>query len=360
MSPMFQTKTLTSPIRMRRTHQSLTKRRLVVDHGGTFSMHRSLQRGIRERLSQDKGQQQTVFEQAVALVREVFPRPNELQQPTPDKWSECQKLLPHLHALHDVYHASNHHIQGSLEFAQLLLDAGMDQFEQGIIVEGLLLLHTAENVLDASSSPALEEHQVMRANIHAMIAIMYDDVGITKREEAWKRRETALSIRQRTFENSKGQARKDEMLVYNSWMEYAISLLHYHRFTDAEPIINKCLAKFREWGSEDDIPFEYAKYYNKIALVRMYQGRFKIAIECAQKGMELMSSTGYNMFTSRFKFDMACIVLQSGDLDRALQIHVEIHQQRIETVGPSNPLSLHSMYAIGAIHELKEDYYEAA
>lgn len=345
---------------MRRIHQSLTKRRLVIDNGTAFSMHRSLQRGIRERLSQDKGQQQTVFEQAVALVREVFPRTNELQQPTPDKWSECQTLLPHLHALRDVYRASNHQIRGLLEFAQLLLDAGMDQFEQAIIHEGLLLLHTAEDVLDACSGPSPQEHQVMRANIHAMIAIMYDDVGISKREEAWKRRQTALSIRQNTFENSKDQSRKEETLVYNSWMEYAISLLHYHRYKDAEPIINKCYSKFRQWGSEDEIPFEYAKYYNKIALVRMYQGKFEIAIECAQKGMQLMSSTGYNMFTSRFKFDMACIILQSGDLDRALQIHEEIHQQRIEIVGPSNPLSLHSMYAIGAIHELKEDYYEAA
>ena len=347
--------------RMRRIRKSLTQRRLVDESEGNISMHRSLQRGIRERLSQDKGQQQTVFEQAVALVREVFPRPNNLQQPTPDKWSECQKLLPHLHALHDVYHASNQNITGSLEFAQLLLDAGMDQFEQGIIHEGLLLLDTAEKVLDASTEPSSsEEHQVMQANIHAMIAIMYDDVGISKREEGWKRREAALRIRQRTFEMSNRQSRKDEMLVANSWMEYAISLLHYHRYTDAEPIINKCLAKFQEWGSEDEIPFEYAKYYNKIALVRMYQGRFEIAIECAWKGMQLMSSTGYSMFMSRFKFDMACIILQSGDLDRALNIYEEIHRQRIETVGPANPLSLHSMYAIGAIHELKEDYLEAA
>ena len=352
--------TLIPIIRMRRIHQSLIRRRLVVETDGNLSMHRSLQRGIRERLSQDKGQQQTVFEQAVALVREVFPRSNELQQPTPDKWSECQKLLPHLHALHDVYHASNQNIIGSIEFAQLLLDAGMDQFEQGIIHEGLLLLHTAEKVLDASTGPSPEDHQVMRANIHAMIAIMYDDVGISKREEGLNRRKTALNIRREIFEKSTNKTRRDEILVYNSWMEYAIALLHYHRFTEAEPIINKCYAKFQEWGTEDDIPFEYAKYYNKIALVRMYQGRFEIAIDCAMKGMQLMGQTGYNLFTSRLKFDMACIVLQSGDLDKALQIHEEIHQQRIETVGPVNQLSLHSMYAIGAIHELKKDYYEAA
>lgn len=346
-------------LRIRRINQSLTKRRLVVWADGSFSMHRSLQQGIREKLAEDKGQQQTVFDQAVALVREVFPLPNELQQPTPDRWSERQRLLPHLHALHDVYHDSQGKIYGSVEFAQLLLDAGMDQFEQGMHNEGLLLLNTAEEVLEATKGSSLEGHEVMRANIHAMIAIMYDDVGIEKREEAMKRRKTALSIRQATFEGSTSRKREDEILVYNSWMEFAISLLHYHRYVDAEPIIEKCLAKFREWDPESKIPFEYAKYYNKIALVRMYQGRFDEAIDLATKGVNLMVQTGYNVFTSRFMFDQACIILQSGEPERALHIHEEIHEQRIELVGPVNPLSLHSMYAIGAIYELKEEFYEA-
>jgi tetratricopeptide (TPR) repeat protein len=307
-------------------------------------------------LSRDKSKQQTVFDQAVTLVREVFPRSNPLQQPMPEKWSECQRLLPHLHALHDVYHKFKPHIKGSLEFAQLLLDAGMDQFERGITHEGLLLLNTAEIVLDASSP---EEQQVMKAGIHAMIAIMYDNTGIEQREEALTRRKFALDIRKRIFEDAETPKRQDEILLYNSWMEYAISLLHYHRYEEAEPIIEKCLIKFCEWGPEEEIPFEYAKYYNKIALIRMYQGRFDEAISLAAQGVQLMEKTGYNLFASRFKFDMACIILQSGDSDRALRAHEEILGQRIEMVGQTNELSLHSFYAIGAIHELKGNFEEA-
>lgn len=230
--------------------------------------------------------------------------------------------------MHDVYRKNKHQIVDSIEFAQLLLDAGMDQFEQGIVHEGLLLLNTAENVLEASEASTSEEHQVMRADIHAMIAIMYDDVDIEKRKEAMRRRETALNVRRKTFEDSPSKKRKDEILLYNSWMEYAISLLHYHRYDEAEPIIEKCLDKFYEWDSEN-IPFEYAKYYNKIALVRMYQGRFEEAIDLATKGVQLMNQTGYNLFWSRFKFDQACIILQSGDVERALRIHEEIYEQRI-------------------------------
>lgn len=345
--------------RMRRTNDSIVKRRLVAKSDGCFVMHRSLQRGICDKLSREKGQQQQVFDWAVALVREVFPQGNELQQPAPDKWAECQKLLPHLHALHEVYHRSESQIKGSTEFAQLLIDAGMDQFEQGIQYEGLTLLYTAEKALDTCSGPSAEDHPVMKASINALIAIMYDDIGIGKRQEALKRREAALKIRKQTYERSANKRRNDEILVFNSWMEYAISLLHYHRFAEAEPIIENCLVKFREWDTEDKIPFEYAKYYNKIALVRMYQGRFEEAIRSATKSVDLMIKAGYDVFMTRFKFDLACITLQSGDIDGALQLHEDIHQQRIEIVGPANQLSLHSMFAMGAICELKGQLFEA-
>lgn len=288
--------------RMKRIDNSLVKRRLVVrDATGAYSMHRSLQRGVREKLSQDKNKQQEVFDNAVAIVREVFPVSNPLQQPTPEKWSEFQKLLPHLYALHDVYQSCRPHLKGSLEFAQLLLDAGVDQFERGIIHEGLLLLGTAEMVFNTFP---LDEHQVMRANIHSMIAIMYDNTGVQHRQEALERREAALKIRKKKFETDEAPKRQDEILLFNSWMEYAMSLLHYHRYQDAEPIIDKCLSKFHEWGSEQAIPFEYAKYYNKIALVRMYQRRFDEAIELATRGVQLMRRVGYNLFASRFKFDL--------------------------------------------------------
>lgn len=343
---------------MRRTLKSITGRRLVIEADGSLCMHRSLQDEVCERLSRDKSQQQTVFDQAVEIVRGVFPPPNELQQPTPEKWSEFQKLLPHLHVLQGVYRRSNGQIEGSTELAQLLLDAGMDQFEQGTPHEALILLYTAETVLEACSGSSVECHPAMRSNIHAMIAIMYDDAGIEKRQEAMHRRQLALRIRQQVFEGS--HRRTDEVLLFNSWMEWAMVLLNYHRFTEAEPVIEKCLNKFQEWEpNEDRIPFEYAKYYNKIALVRMYQGEFVEAIRLATRGVELMLKAGYAVFASRFKFDLACITLQSGDLNEALKIHEGIYRQRIEILGPANQLSLHSMYAIGAICELQGQLSDA-
>lgn len=327
-----------------------------MDGESCFSIHRSLQRGIREGLLADPSKQQIVFDQAVALIREVFPRSNAFQQPTPDQWAEWQRLLPHLHSLRDVYYKAYPQIQGSIDFAQLLTDAGMDQFECGDTKQGLLLLKTAEKVLDTGSP---DDAQVIRSDIHAMIAIMYDNTGITNRREALERRKIALSTRTKIFNEAKQPTRKDQTLLYNSEMEYAISLLHYHRYRDAEPIIEKCLKYYQQWDTEAKIPFEYAKYYNKIALVRMYQGRFDEAIKLGFRGISLMERTGFTLFESRFKFDVGCIILQSGDLKRALKVHKEILAQRREKLGQTNELTLHSIYAIGAIYELQGNFDEA-
>jgi len=85
--------------------------------------------------------------------------------------------------------------------------------------------------------------------------------------------------------------RGDEILVYAWWMKYAMALLHYHRFQEAEPVTEKCLAKCLEWDPEAVIPFKHAKYYNKTALVRIYQGRFEEATRCATRSVRLIEKT---------------------------------------------------------------------
>jgi hypothetical protein len=68
-------------------------------------------------------------------------------------------------------------------------------------------------------------------------AYRYDTTGIQQRSEAFYRRKEALETRKRICEASDPPRRNDEILLYNSFMEYAISYLHYHRWKQAEPII---------------------------------------------------------------------------------------------------------------------------
>lgn len=344
---------------MRKIHESLTQRRLILEADENYAMHRSLSRGIRTNLAKDPVKQQMVFDQAVALVRETFPRGDELQQPRPDQWAVYQKLVPHLHALHLIYRVSKPWIKGSADFVQLLMDAGLDQSERMFHNEGLTLLHTAEIALEDSLEPLSEDTQMMKAGIHALIALMYDDAGIGKRQEALNRRKEALRLRHSMFQASATKMRTDEILLFNSEMDYVVSLLSYSRYEEAEPIMEKCLAKYEEWGSEDSIPFEYAKYYHNKAFVKLHQLNFEDAIHMAEKAISLMQHRGLEISASRFRFDLACIVIQSGDLERALHELQEIYDEWLRSLGPTNQLCLYSMYAIGATNELMGNLPEA-
>lgn len=321
-----------------------------------FTVHRSLQRSIRETLSADLAKQQTIFDFAVNLVHEVFPRASTVQQPRPDKWTEYQRLLPHLHSLRDVFTYRKPEIHGSIEFAQILSDAGMNQWERGVTREGLLLLRTAEEVLDSIS---FDTNAVMRADIHTIIACMYDNTGLSNRKESVLRREKALKIRETRCKASPKPRRDDEVLLYNAHMDYAISLLQSHNYTDAEPIVEICLRKYKEWGSPEEIPFEYAKYYSKMALIRLYQRRHDEALDLAQKAVHWMTKANIPDLQSRFEFDLACIHLQRGEIEQASALHTRIFDARVERLGHSNELSLHSRYAIGVVLEMKGQYEDA-
>lgn len=351
---------LTLISRYNRMKSALLRRRLIQkkEAGGEkcLSIHRELQRTVRETLSQDSNKENVAFNQAVTLVQKSFPEPSPIQVPEPEKWPQYKRLLPHVSSLRSVYVASKGRICGSIDFAKLLSAAGVNQWEQGITKEGSELLCTAEEILESDS---LDDSSVMRANIHCILGLMTDSIGITQRREGFDRRLKLLSIRQNFISESKSCTRGEEILLYNAYTDLACSLIQYNDYKQVEPILKVCFAKYKEWGSEDDVPYEYAKYYRHIAVVRMYQERYDDAILLGKQAVYWMGKSGNNNLSYRFKFDLACIIVQSGDLKLALEMHEEILSARIFNSGKNNELTLHSCYASAVLHESEGRLEEA-
>lgn len=340
--------------------RSLVDRRLVqakeIEGEPCLTLHRSLQRSIRETAAKTSGKPQEIFDQALTLVRKVFPDSSAIQVPEPQKWREHQRLLPHVISLQTTFNEAKEAVQGSTTFARLLSDAGMNQWEQGFTRDGLLLLKTAEQVLDAI---AYEKNGIMRADINVVVALMYDNTGISTRAESLRRREQTLSIRRERIEQLKEVSQTEEILVYNAWMDYIVSLLQYNQYREAEPTLEKCLGKYRDWGTPEEIPFEYAKYYHNMSFVRMYQNRWEEAIQVGRLGVQYMGMSGQESLMLRYEFDLACITLQSGDVDSAFELHKQVLNQRIIVCGKTNENTLQSYYALGALHEIRAEFEEA-
>jgi tetratricopeptide (TPR) repeat protein len=336
----------------------LARRRLIAikaENGqDTLSIHRALQLKILKDLNKEPQDREKVFRQAYMLVRKKFPTPSPIQIPEPHKWPIYIKYIPHILSLQKVFTESVITLAPSVEFARLLSDGGMSLWERAWTNESLQLLRSAETILNQIK----HNEGMLRANINVIIGLIIEGQGFTHIPESLERFQWALNARleyQRTTPPEK-YTKNDEILLYNVQTDYACCLLQQNNYIQAEPIFSSCLAKYREWGTEEEIPYEYSKYNQNMAWCSMYRRDFATAIKLAERAVHYISlATGQSPSTNSWKFSMACIVLQSGDTRRALDIHKEVLEARIQQHGTSNYLTSQSYYAVGALHAMTGD-----
>ena len=339
--------------------RSLIKRRLIqiknIEGENCLSLHRSLQSSIRETAAQDSATAQRAFDQALFLIHRAFPASSSIQVPEPTSWRVYQRLMPHVMSLQNAFVEAKSTIQGSEDLASLLSEAATNQWACGFTQDGLTLLTSAEQVMD--SIPA--DVSKLRANMYTCIALMHDNTGISARAEALQRRKFVLEIRRKHTDGVVKVPQVDDILLHNAWLDYGLSLLQHHRYEEFEDILNECLKKYREWGTPDQFPYEYAKYGHKMGLVRMYQNRYDEALQLCREGVEYMANTGNESLMLRFKFDLACLHLQRGEVEASLVMHKDILKQRIIVCGKANENTLQSYYAIGALEQIRGNLAEA-
>jgi tetratricopeptide (TPR) repeat protein len=312
-----------------------------------WSIHRSLQAKVLQDLNQDYQKRAKVYTQAFLLIRKRFPLPSPIQVPEPSKWPAFRRYLPHVLSLRKIFTGNILEITPSIELARLFSDSGIGLWEQGMTNEGLDLLKSAEAILDRLEC----SEDLLRANIHVIISLLLQDSGLAQLAECKTRISLALEIREKYCERTPPElyGKNDEILLYNARSDYACVLLQYNEFQRAEPIFASCFEKYKTWGQPEEIPYEYSKYYHHMAFCLMYRKRFVEAIKMAEQGLHWVTvATGQGAAHDRWKFALACVVLQSGDLKRALNLHREILDSRIERHGDSAFVTLQSWYAVGA------------
>ena len=331
----------------------LSRRRLITvqrrDDEEVIGIHRSLQRKILQDLDKDSQKREKVFAQAYELIRKRFPLPSPIQVPEPEKWPACKEYLPHVLNLQKVVMEYLPTITPSVALAQLLSDGGINLWERGMTSEGLRLLRSAEALLDRLSCG----EDRLRANIHIIIALLVQDDGLSHVAESMQRISKALQIRKdyRDQVSPGDYTRNDDILLHNAWSDYGCVLLQYDKYEEAEPIFRQCHAKYREWGSTADIPYEYYKFNHHTAICRIYHHDFDEAIRLAEEGLRCITlATGQSSATNKTRFDLACIVLQSGDLQRALDLHKEVLEANLRQHGTLSFLTMQSYYAVGALN----------
>ncbi|KAL8904626.1 MAG: hypothetical protein Q9207_003147 [Kuettlingeria erythrocarpa] len=323
-----------------------------------LTTHRSIQTAILHKLDQNPDQRQISFQDTCTLLRQVLPRPSPLQQPESDKWPRIQMFLPQLLSLEKAYLQARPPMVCSLEVAVLLSDVGLNIWDRGLAEDARSLMLTSEKILDGIGC---ERWAMERSNIHVLLGILTDTVGITQRKEGLRYRESAQQIREHHIDSIPPDqlTLEDEIRYYNTITDLACSHQQFNRYDEVEATCKLVIDKYRSWGTEEEFPYEFAKYYHHMAFVLVYRGDTEAAVQHASHATELLELGSFGLLATLFKFDCATLYFQNGQNDRAIAEHEEVLQRRLLKLGRSNIMTIQSFLTLGAIYYFSHDVVHA-
>ena len=336
-------------IRYKRMIDQLSGRKLIsVRQDGTsevYNIHRLLQQKIITDMSPSDFAD--VFQIVLSLVRCKYPHSSVMQIPEPDKWDDCGTYMPHVFSLHHVYKEFKG-VEETEELAELFYDAGFHVWERDTTAyDGLAFLNSAKDILD---NLGVDPNAKLRADIHSIMGEFYSGWGSKYREESLQQHTRALEIRQRAYETDPTDKNSD-VLFRNATNDRATCLLSQNRFEEAGAAFQSCLEQYKFWGGETEMPFEYQKYYSNFALVLAWRGDYKQAVEFLRRSVDL--SCRHSDKTWHYSmncFWLGCVLMQAGDVQGALDAHLETLKLRVEVFGKHEAASIISTYAVGATY----------
>jgi tetratricopeptide (TPR) repeat protein len=283
-----------------------------------------------------------MFRLAFELVRQRLPRPSS-DTPEPAKWNVFKEYLPHVVSFQRVYSDGLSINTSFLGLSELFRDGGVLLWQRYISTDAMKLLNSAEAILDKLEC----EQDHLRVDIHITTNLLIQYFGISHRAESRDRLQKILEFRLKVPTTTL----EDEIRLNNARADYANALLQFNDYRNAEPIYQKCYKKCLDWGAEGDNPFDCAKLNHHMAYCFMYRRDFQGAIQLAERAVTLIGlfPGADKQLLLRYKFDLACIVLQSGDVERSLEMHRHILTARLDLQGRASYFTLQSYYAVGAL-----------
>ncbi|KAJ8071671.1 hypothetical protein OCU04_001990 [Sclerotinia nivalis] len=312
------------------------------DDNVSFSMYRTLQHALIVKLGSKPNEAQKIFSHAYRTVRRFMPETSPTQTPNKLLWPQLDLAALHVLRLRQLYiSGSPISFEGSLTLAKMFYDAGFHIWEVRSLDqnEGASFLAAAERILQSMCREINTEIK-LQADIQAMMSQLIENIGVSKWPEVIDRRQKARIIRKELLDDEKKRSQIDpshkvdpdiELQYYNAVNDDGVSACQRNEFLQAHVDFNQRYEQYQKWGNKQTHAFEYAKHYHNMAYIRMYEGKYKNAIDLAQKGVSLVEPG-----TARycwFQYDLACIILQSGNLQQALELHLNVLSLRKEICG---------------------------
>jgi hypothetical protein len=349
--------------------------RVAEDGEPTYSIHRMLQHKILQDMEEYNFSDS--YRKAFRLIRKQYPRSSPTQVPEPGAWDVCKKYMAHVSSFHRIFqknpHAANLKDPNPVEVAELFYDAGFHVWARQNKTgwDGLEFLETANDILDRLHLGAEDE---LRADIGSIWGLLLLNMGCVDRVKGMERLDHVRHIRKKIWKadsSGKVEIRKadssdkveisdSEIKFSNAETDYSLCLLNQYDFEEAGNIMTSCYERYQKWGTEEENPFEYSKYWGNYSVVLMARGEIDKAISYVERCIRLTSEfTGKAAQYYRREFLLGCCLLQKGEIQQALDKHLATLNNRLEYFGKHHEATIQSMYAVSAMHHQLGDVVTA-
>ncbi|KAI0534299.1 hypothetical protein GGR58DRAFT_516246 [Xylaria digitata] len=292
-------------------HIELLSRHLMRPQGDTsgsaLTMHRSLQKNLLFRLDKKPNVRQTVFENAIKLVKKRFPKQSPIGVPINHRWTLYELYIPHVLALHRIYIERQQELRVSANFAYLLCDEGYYMWDRHLGWEGLRILETAEEIWQTEGNRHLRRLRAKYWSRHRLRRAirLFDDILVLRQKH--------------NAELPLPHSQDHQLLLSNAWNDKGWMCLESENYFAAEDCFEKSLAIKRQW-LEKDIPFEFAETLKNLSFVRLAQKRSKVALELLSHALQLIGEDkeSGSVTIQKFRLSMAEVLFNAGQVKEAL------------------------------------------
>jgi tetratricopeptide (TPR) repeat protein len=341
----------------------------------SLSIHRFLRHYLRVKLegsSPDDCKQ--AFNHAFLLVRAMVPSQSATSSPTNHHWPIHERFLPHVLSLHAVFKEWDDKmpnlLQHPLAFAELLSDVGNYMYERYLIKDALTVLETAERIcIKFLGVDCTDLLYIQILYLQASIGLNH---GSTMRADSVKKKEHIVKLRMdrlpSSYKRKKDPRNKEHRLeairLSTALNNLACAYMHSEDYKRAKPLFIKSLAIKKKWVDKEYPHLPGLSEIDKnLALVSLAEGKPEEALTLAEESVQKIDrwpNGGPNTKVGQFyRFMAACVVFNSGLVDKALDDSKKILEAREKYLGIAHDHTLDSYYAVGMMYYTVGELAEA-
>lgn len=311
-------------------------------------------------VSSDLKHRHNIYHEAFLLLRHRLPMKSSKPTPDPKTRPIFEELSPQVLSLRSHCRWPEPPLEFPVEFARILADVGVYLWQTGLWSDGREVLETAESIINERQVPHVDQ---LRRDVVQHLGILNGLGGVSQRKSGMNHRVQALEIQRAIFKDTPFDELVHDDKIRLLKAECDVGAAHWEQelYEELETIMAGFFAGCKAVGSEEAIPFEYAKYYHHMASAAAFRGDMPTAMDYGKRSVDLMAKAAgpEHSMTLLWALGLGILHYFNDDLKQALELNQDILRSRKKVCGEFSAFTLESYSTCGFLLYEADDLKEA-